>query len=113
MNGSNGNSEAFVRFQAAAYYHSTSFADVGAPADVVQNDGYGPNPLDGSDGILPVLYGRPSGLASQVGTKGFSGHLRWKGVDRDYPDSVDVSGERFCYAGDLLIPFKNGTTPLT
>lgn len=113
MNGSNGETQAFVDCQAFAYYASPASAYIGAPADAGSGDGFGPNPLDGSDGLLPILYGRPSGLASSVSAKGFSAHLRWRCVDRDYPNTVDLSGERFVYAEHILIPFENGVTPLT
>lgn len=109
MNGSNGQTPAFVVMQGQIYRGSTN--DIGAPADVPLSDGFGTNPLDGSDGSLPILAARAAGLATQVGVKGFTAHLRWTNIDRGYPDTMDVGADRFVYARHLLIPFADGVAP--
>ncbi|HEY5657784.1 MAG TPA: hypothetical protein VIY27_08330 [Myxococcota bacterium] len=112
MNGTNSQTEAFVNMFGSTYAGSPSFADDYAPADSASNDGIGPDPRDGSDPMLPMLVGRVARLAAQVGHKGLTAHMRLKGTDREYPDTLDLGSERFVYAGDFLLPFANATTPL-
>lgn len=112
MNGSNGNTEAIANYSILSLQGSASFGDLAYPADAAGTDGLGPHPLDGSDVVVPVQYARTLGQATNVGPKGVSAHIKMKGVDRSYPDTLDISGERFVYAGHLLLPFENGATPL-
>jgi hypothetical protein len=112
MNGTNSQTEAFAFFQGSFYGASPSFAYDYAPADSASNDGIGPDPRDGSDPMLPMLVGRVAGLGSNVGHKGLTAHIRMKGTDREYPDTLDLSAERSVYIGDFLLPFANSTTPL-
>jgi len=109
MNGSNGNTEAVDRYSILSLSGSTSFGDLAYPADAAGVDGLGPHPLDGSD---PAQYARTLGMSTNVGPKGVSAHVKVKAVDRDYPDTLDLSGQRFVYVGDLLLPFENAATPL-
>jgi len=112
MNGTNGQSESFVSFQGAMYDHSPANSDHSYP-QYDASSGVGTDPRDGADSGVPILLARVTRLATQVGPKGFTATIRLQGIDRDYPDSIDVGGERFVYCNDLLIPFENGTTPLT
>ena len=110
--GTNGQTPAYDEFQACGYNSSVASADFQYPADAAGNDGVGPDPRDGSDPCIPIVLGRNARLAVNVGPKGITSTLLIKGTDRLYPDTIDISGERFVYMGDLLIPFENGGTPL-
>lgn len=112
MNGTNGQTEAFARMQGAAHNANQSNADQFAPADTAGLAGFGPDPRDGSDQVVDFMIGRVARLATQVGGKGISSTLLLKTVDRDYPDSMDIAGERYVYAGHFLLEFANGVTPL-
>jgi hypothetical protein len=109
MNGSNGQVESFVGMAGSAYMDNGASRRIMAPATAT--NGMGPNPLDDTDPGAPILMGRSAQNAAQVGPKGVCDSLRWKGVLRQYPDTVDIGGERFVYAEALLIPFENGATP--
>ena len=115
MNGSNGESEAFVDIQASSIMYSQSFADQGAPADAAGVDGFGANPLSGEDQLFPTFFGRPAGMSTQVHGRGMSAHIRISGVDRSYPDTATVAGETWVYTvpDGMLLPFDDGVTPLT
>lgn len=77
--------EAWVRFPALLYYHSAS----GTGFD----RGMGTNPIDGTDETIPIAFGRPSGLLTQVGWKGFgSSFVRWNGTARSNGDTLSVAG---------------------
>ena len=73
----------------------------------------GLNHYDGKDNGFPILWGRDSTLATQVGHKGFGGRFRMRGTDqRKYPDVVDLSTDAKVYIGDCLVPWENNTMPL-
>ncbi len=115
MNGSNGETELLVDWQASSIFYSQAFLDVGAPASAGSVDGFGTNPLTGQDQLFPTFFGRPLGLVSNVMGKGMSSHLRISGVDRSYPDTATEGGETWVYSAELglLLPFDDGVTPLT
>lgn len=105
--------EQYVFLMGGVYHFSDAFADVGAPGDTTLNDGLGVNPYDGSDEIVPVPVGRSSAVGQRPFFKGFCENIYWRVVGgRAYPDTCDISGERFLYTSQIVIPFENGTTPL-
>lgn len=115
MNGSNGETQELVFWQASSIFYSQASADVGAPASVASSDGFGVNPLTGQDQLFPTFFGRPLGLVQNVMGKGMSSHVRISGVDRSYPDTATEGGETWVYTAalGLLLPFDDGVTPLT
>ncbi len=111
MNGTNGQTEAFARYHAAFYAHSTSA--IAAPGSTAGSDGMGPDPRDDSDPVMPVLIERAAADTTQVGHKGFLKYARFKGTaGRNYPDVVDIGGERYVFMRDFVLPYENGATPL-
>jgi len=113
MNGTNGQSEAFVGFAGANYHLDNSPAAFIAPATGV-GSGVGINPYSGNDEGFPILIARGgTGFASQLGFKGASENIRMKGVNRAYPDTINLSSGSYVYFEDLLVPWEDGTAPLT
>jgi hypothetical protein len=116
-NGTNGQAEAFVNFIFCANQTNVSSDFLGFPASynsaISSGDGVGVNPLDDKDWAMPILVCRTIIRSTQLGPKGFTSHLRWPGINRAYPSAIDIGAERYVYVGDLLIPFENGTIPLT
>ena len=112
MNGVNGNVEVFTWFYGCVLGAGASAAEWHFPA-ADSDEGVGVDPRDGSDPVSKFFIARGARGFVSAGPKGFTTTIRMKGVDRTYPDTVDVNGERFVYMHDLLLPFENGATPLT
>lgn len=112
MNGVNGQVEAMEIWQGAAHNANQSNADQFAPASVSGQAGFGPDPRDGSDQVVDFMVGRVARLGTNIGGKGISGTMLLKTVDRQYPDTMDIDGERFVYMGDFLLEWENGISPL-
>lgn len=110
MNGSNGQTESFDFIQGITQSGNASVGDVLFPATSTQ--GVGVSPLTSADPMITIGLGREVRQARPL-FKGFTATMRMKGVQREYPDTLDLGGERFVYMGDLLLPFANGATPLT
>ena len=111
LNGSNGQTEAFVGWEAHAFVANQASARRAAPAD--GTDGVGVNPLDGSDPTFQIVVGRSTQNVTQISIKGVLSNVLWKGVNRHYPDTVTTGGTRGVYVGDIILPFEDGATPLT
>jgi len=111
--GTNGQAAAYEEFQAAFHMSNSATADQHYPANTTGNDGVGVDPRDGSDPVIAFHVGRDVSHGLRTGPKGVIDGLRAKGVAREYPDTIDIAGDRFVYLGDLLFPFENGGTPLT
>lgn len=73
--------------------------------------GTGVNPWSSLDDCLPIPLGRGS-AQTQPGLWGYMKNIKLRAVQRSYPDTVTVSGERWVYAGSCLVPYANGVTPL-
>ena len=68
----------------------------------------------GFDTGLPIRIARPSGgfIGSEAGLKGETTFLKMAGTARSYPDTGNLSSDAHAYAGELLIPYEDGTAPL-
>jgi hypothetical protein len=108
MNGTNGLTEAFVSMFAADYGVSSSQFSVLQGAA-----GAGVNPYDSADEALPLWIGRSAGAGSQQGLKGACEHVRACCVLRSYPSTVNLASGAYVYVEDALVPWEDGTTPLT
>lgn len=77
--------------------------------------GSGTNPYDSDDNGFPVVYGRPSGFATQIGHKMVGHYYKWKSVNaRNYPDTAGLAtANAMVYINDLMVPWPTSTTPLT
>jgi hypothetical protein len=73
--------------------------------------GMGVDPWDSKDQGVPSFLGRGS-AQSTPGLAGFLANIRLRGVIRTYPDTTTASGVTSVYAGDALVPYADGTTPL-
>ena len=73
--------------------------------------GMGVDPWDSKDQGIPSFLGRGS-AQSTPGLAGFLANIRLRGVTRTYPDTTTVGGVTSVYAGDALVPYADGTTPL-
>ncbi|MGW8177442.1 MAG: hypothetical protein ACWGQW_01380 [bacterium] len=100
--------EAYTPFD-GYYMQGESSQYQGAPHN--DSDGWGQDPTDGSDNGLPILVGRQAGQ-SEAGMKGFCNHLRGRTVDREYPNTINLSTDAMVYARNLLIPWPNNIVPL-
>jgi hypothetical protein len=74
--------------------------------------GSGVDPWLSQDSALPIALGRNTTLA-QPGIWGVLKNIRWRTVARNYPDTLTTSGsDRFVYAGNAVVPYADGVTPL-
>ena len=120
MNNSNGATQAYTQIQGAVLMYNQASSHIGVPANTTGADGLGVNPLSGEDQLFPVYMARPAGLSTNVIGKGMTSHIRISGVDRTYPSTATIAGERWTYTnsvsgtgGGILLPFEDGTAPLT
>lgn len=71
----------------------------------------GVDPWNSDDLGIPTCLGRAS-TQSQPGFVGFLANIRLRGVARSYPDTATAAGVTSVYAGDCLVPYADGVTPL-
>lgn len=111
MNGVNGNTEEFTGMPAATIASGAAANEWHYPGSLPE-EGVGVDPRDSSDPFSKVLVGRGSRVGTYTGPKGFLSSLRLPGVDRNYPSTMDIGGERYVHMHHILVPFENGATPL-
>lgn len=70
------------------------------------------NAYTGKDDAIPVLYNSAAGAAPY---KGQATWIRRGLVNRDYPNTLDLNTDAYCYFSSggqpLLLPWPNGVTP--
>ncbi|MGW8177443.1 MAG: hypothetical protein ACWGQW_01385 [bacterium] len=96
--------------QACRYLGSTTYARQVGPYD--SGKGFPSNPYNGADDTLPIYTGRPSGMTTAIGFKGACNRLKMKTMSRTFPDSINLSTDAYVYAGDLVVPWEDGTVPI-
>ncbi len=89
----------------------TIFAQPYTTVYIFGSAGVGVDPWDGKDLGVQLMYGRGSSQ-STPGLVGLSNTLRLRGVVRGYPSTVNLASDAFVYAGECLVPWQNGTTPV-
>lgn len=96
----------------SAWTPQTAFAWFQTTTVLAGSGTMGVDPWSSNDQGAPVLSGR--GVAqSQPGLGGLWKNIRLRCVNRGYPDTFTTSGgETYVYAGDLIVPYANGVTPL-
>lgn len=72
----------------------------------------GTSPYSGNDEAMAPTYARPTG-SSQPGRKGTAKYLLMKGVNRDYPDTGNLTTDAYVYGNQLLIPWPENIVPAT
>ena len=72
----------------------------------------GTNPYDNDDNGIQILFGRSSTDTTQVGHKGVSKYLKWKGTTKVYPDTLNLASDAYVYVNDVLVPWEDGTAPV-
>jgi hypothetical protein len=102
--------EAWVVNQACAYKTAAS-AEILAPYGI-STTGMASNPYNGADDCLPICTGRPALYATEVGRKGFCNFLKMRTINKNFPDTINITTDAMVYVGDLLIPWEDNTTPL-
>lgn len=102
--------EAWVINHACAYKTAAS-AEILAPYGT-STTGMASNPYNGADDCLPICTGRPSLLGASVGRKGFCNFLKMRTINKNFPDTINITTDAYVYVGDLLVPWEDDTTPL-
>lgn len=75
------------------------------------------NPYTGGEEITPMLLCRTNQRVTAVGMKGFTSKIKMKGgPTRSYPDTITLSSDSYVVVGTtggFVIPWEDGTTPLS
>lgn len=96
--------ESWVYYPAMAY---TSAGGISIPGSTVIN------PYNGYDATFPIVYGRRTAWAAQIGVKGISSLAQWSGVARNVGDTLSIGGPNArdrIICGNLALPW-NGSVP--
>ena len=99
--------EAFVVYQPLTWVES---GGTGTPLFGVSNF-VGPNPYTGNFDYIAPMWSR-DGTVVNPGYRGMSKHLKLKGSNQNYPDTVDLAGTARVCVDMFLIPWPTSVTPL-
>lgn len=59
-----------------------------------------------------IIHGIAGLDVTRIGMKGITSRVYNSGTSRAYPDTINLSTDAYCYAGQVLLPFEDGTAPL-
>lgn len=71
----------------------------------------GVSPWSALDQGVSIPWGRNS-AAVQPGFAGQSNTLKFRGVNRSYPSTINLASGAYVYMLDMLVPWQDGTAPL-
>lgn len=102
--GYGGSDPRFGTAYALAYANATS--------DTLFPGGLTSNPFNNGDDMIGIPWGSDTSNPVPIGFLGVGAFLRWKGVNRSYPDTVSLTSNARVYAGDVLVPWPDGVAPV-
>jgi hypothetical protein len=74
-------------------------------------NGLAADPFTNTERLIPLIFYRTN-ATTQIGLKGKSKYLRFRTLNRAYPDTYNLASDARTIVGDIVIPWPNGVTPL-
>lgn len=105
--------ETWVIQSAAQVYRLGAGSTMIFPYNGTSGQGCGSDPYDNLEDSLHILFGRPTGgFGTQTGHKGQTKHLRWRGVAKYWPSSVNLATDGWVYVDDCMVPWPENIMPV-